>query len=103
NDVVTERVPSEVGENPMVLVAIVAVMGKNQIRLDLLFQPFEELFNRFTLGREKAVPEIFDYNPVVTVAVQKSPGASSRLPSARGLGAEHDPPNVEVWPLAKKF
>lgn len=58
NEMIAEGVPGQLGQHPMVLVAVMAMVGENDIRGNLQLQRFEPVLD-FTHGlREVTIPEI---------------------------------------------
>ena len=55
NGVVAECVPGQFADHPVVLMHILSIMGKNQIRLEHAFDLLENLLDARPLVREKAV------------------------------------------------
>ena len=102
-DVVTKGVPSEVGQNAMVLMTIVTVMSENQIRLDLFLQPFEELLDGLALGREKSVSKILDHHLLLGGAPQESLRTRPCLTPTCGDGAEDDPSHIQAGLVSKQL
>ena len=54
---VVERVPGQVGEDPVVLVAVVAVMSEDDVRIERRPDLLEPILNPAPLTREITLPE----------------------------------------------
>ncbi len=85
NEVVSECVPGQVGDGPVVLVPVVTIMRKNQIRAHSSFELFKEFLDLAALIRKEAIAKLFDDDLCFCGFAQIHPRAGScfRLPAVR--------------------
>ena len=85
---VAEGIPGQVGEDPVVLVTVVAVMGENEVGLEGRPDRFKPLVNRVPLARKITFPK-----EATRIRFRETPSKnSSALANAspsRGPGAEN--------------
>ena len=93
-----EGVPGELVDDAMVLVEIVPVMSKNEIRLHRL-QRLHEGFQGLALVREVAATEVLDDHVAPPVAPQERIGAGLGLGAAHPLGGQHHPVDLDLGML----
>src|SRR5207247_2396431 len=88
---VPERVPGELRDEAMILMAVPSIVGEDDIGRGLLLQRFEVLLDLGADIREESVAKPLDDDLVVPRLGEEQPGAVSRLALAFRVGAEHDP------------
>src|SRR4029453_6685298 len=79
DELIPVGVPRQLGDQAMVLMEIVAVVGEDEIRGDPFFQLFEEALYLVSEVREEACLEIPDQNLLLLRARQEDLGAHERL------------------------
>jgi hypothetical protein len=55
--VIAKCVPGQIGEEPMILVTVFAIMSEDDIRFEGTLQRFEIFLNQLFLSREETGPE----------------------------------------------
>jgi hypothetical protein len=80
----------------MVLMPVLAVVGEDQVGLELLLERFELVLHRCALVREEAVPVGPDHHPARMHVSEEMRGGESCLLRALGRGAEHYPEDLEL-------
>ena len=92
---ITERVPRDLAHEAMILVQVVAIVGKDQIGRELL-QGFERFLDPGAFVREKTVAEIQNYDLGVSARLQELLGGLSGLSPALGSRAENNPVEFQL-------
>ena len=103
HEMIPERIPRQLGEEAMVLVAIGKEVRKHQVGLDLLLQRFEAMLDSLTLGGEEGVPEISDNHSLLASAFQEGARAGPGLAPPGRPGAEYHPPDIQAGPLLNQL
>src|SRR5437879_5215119 len=92
NQVIAERLPDDVRDDPVILVAVVAAMGENHVRRKCSLDRFEHLLDLAQGGGEVPVAELVDVYPAGSSPGQELAGALPGLALARSSGpAKADP------------
>lgn len=76
---ITKSVPSEVRDQPVILVPIVAIVGENDVRGNLRLERLEIFLNIGTEIRKETIPKVLNRNPFLSCSLQKKPGAFQRF------------------------
>src|SRR5262245_2350623 len=97
-----KRVPGQIRQDSMVLVAIVTVMREDEIRLERL-QLLEERLDAFAVERKKTRAKFLDDDSRLRGAGHQFLRAHAGLPRSRACAAEHDPEDVEVVVIANQL
>src|ERR1700733_9646426 len=95
-------VPSQFASESVVLVQVVPVMSKDQIRRDPLLHLFEETLHFCALIGQEAILEFLDQDLFASRLLQKRLGASAGLFGPRLGGAEFHPENGGVTVLREQ-
>src|SRR5256885_2389026 len=99
NQVIAERLPGDVRDDPVILVAVVAAMGENHVRRERSLDRFEHLLDLAQGGGEVPVAELVDVYPAGSSPGQELAGALPGLALAGSSGtAKDDPMTVHVAP-----
>src|SRR6266850_2334287 len=91
---IAKRVPGQLRHYTMILVQVVAVVRKNQIRGDLLLQVFEKFFYLGANIRKKTVFEVADHDFRRCRFLKKEIRASTRLNCSLRIRADDEPVNA---------
>ena len=92
---VTERIPGKIREKPVILMTIVSIMRKDDVRSKRMFHRFEKVLHPGALKRKEASLELFhDY--LVCYVLEKGLRAGTSFVSTLAFRAENDPPNVHI-------
>ena len=91
DQVVTPRVPRELGHQAMVLVPVVAVVGEDQVGIHVGLELLEVVLDLGTHPGEVALPEALDADVLLARAGQEVLGGVLRLGCPDVVRAEHDP------------
>src|SRR5881396_2065024 len=92
----SERVPGELRDEAMILMAVPSIVGEDHIGRGLLLQRFEVLLDLGADIREESVAKPLDDDLVVPRLGEEQPGAVPRLALAFRVGAEHDPVKADA-------
>src|SRR5437879_3167044 len=99
NQVIAERLPDDVRDDPVILVAVVAAMRENHVRRKRSLDRFEHLLDLAQGGGEVAIAELVDVDLARSSPGQELAGAVPGLALAGSSGtAEDDPMTVHVAP-----
>ena len=99
NQVIAERLPGDVRDDPVILVAVVAAMSENHVRRERSLDRFEHVLDLAQGGGEVPVAELVDVYPARSGPGQELAGALPGLALAGSSGtAEDDPMTVHVAP-----
>src|SRR5579875_2462565 len=74
---VTERIPGQFAEQPMILMRVALPMCEDQVRLYLLFEFLKGLLHLCPLVREKAVPKFLQHDCRLASGGKQAGGALS--------------------------
>ncbi len=102
DEMAAKRIPSQFGDQPMILVKIMPVVGQNQIGSKLFFQPFEINFDARMERRKIAIAETPNYQPLRLYPVEKQRRRFGSLPLSDGSGTEHLPMNLATRLLSQE-
>lgn len=91
NEVLAERVPSQVGHDSMILVPVVARVGKDDIRPKLTRESFERILDGIEMGGEIAISELVQPNRTLRCRAEELTCSSLRLARARACCAPYHP------------
>src|SRR5215831_9070807 len=91
DEVIPERVPRELGDQPMILVKVVPIMSEYEIRGHGTLEVLERLLDQPPLIRQEAVSELLRFDARAASAPQERLRALERLPLAGRVGREDDP------------
>src|SRR4029078_6753180 len=97
-----ECVPCEIREHTMILMTVISIMSKNEIRPELL-QCFKEILNLSALKRKEAALEMLADNPRLLNAPEKGLRAGARFADARTVSTEHDPKYLKTFVVTNKL
>jgi hypothetical protein len=100
---VSERVPGQLGDQAMVLVQVRTTMGKNHVRRYLSLQFLELFFNFAAKVREKPVPEPFYDYAFPLRLFQESLRALLGLFSSSLIGAEDYPVKDRIFMVFRQL
>src|ERR1051325_11002268 len=93
---VSKSIPRQLRYQTMILVQIVAVVGKDQIRGTISLEFFETVFDFASKVRQKSVTEAMDGHLTVCRTSQKSIRTFHGFLLALLIRAEHDPMNLDL-------
>ena len=96
HEMVAKRVPSEVGQDTMVLVPVFAVVGQHQVRLKLSFDFFKGVLDGGPMTWKITILEVGDADFGRACSLQKLAGALFCLARARPAGTEYKPKNLKA-------
>ena len=103
NQVITEGIPGKFAKKPMILMKILAKVGKDEIGNKGAFEIFEGFFyGRADVG-EKPVAKGFDDNTVIFNPAEERSSALFRLFGAVGIGTEDEPVDFQFRALPNEF
>src|SRR5437879_1239927 len=103
NQVIAERLPDDVRDDPVILVAVVAAMRENHVRRKRSLDRFEHLLDLAQGGGEVAIAELVDVDLARSSPGQELAGALPGLALAGSSGAaEDDPMTVHVAPCREE-
>jgi hypothetical protein len=91
NQVLAKSVPGQIGNDPVILMAVVAIMGEDKVRREAIFQVFEIFFNIGGYIGKKAVAELFHPHLLPPHTTKKDLAAAQRFFPALGIRTEHNP------------
>jgi hypothetical protein len=91
NELVTEGVPRQVGHYPVVLVPVVARVGKDDIRSKLAGETLERILDRVEMGREIAVAEFVQADCLARCWSKELPRSALGLTRTVSSGAPDNP------------
>src|SRR5437016_3738046 len=96
-------IPREVADSAMILMSIIAVMGKNQIRIYIPLYFFKEFFNLRPIIGKEAITEVPDYYLLSLRIFKKERCAGPGFPLAFAARAEDYPNNVQISVARKQL
>ena len=103
DEVITESIPGKLAKKPMILMKIMAKVGKDEVGNKGAFEIFEGFFyGRANIG-QKAVAKRFDDDPVIFNPAEECSRASFRFCCAVGIGTEDEPVDFEFRALPNQF
>ncbi len=85
DEMISEGVPGEFSEQAVILMGVVATVGKYEVRLDLRRDAMNEIFNLRPLGWEVSVAEVTANYLSLAGSRQPSGRTALRLPARTGL------------------
>jgi hypothetical protein len=94
DQVVAESIPGQIANKSMILVSILKMMGKDQIRHKHPLNLLEVLLDFASDVREEPVPEILRYDSLALASLKKPCGAPPSFFCASRVGAENYPKKV---------
>ena len=103
DEVISKGIPGQIREQAVVLVAILPVVGEDQIRFDLFLQLLKNFFDGRALEREKTVPEILNEYLRCAGPLQQGADACLCLAASWRRTTEDHPVNLQTWKLANQF
>lgn len=103
NQVISKGIPGQVADDTMVLMEVMAIVGKNQVRLAGPLQLLKLFFDFASNIGEKATTKLLDRNSLVLGKPEESTRAFFRLRSAGTFCAEHNPTDRDVGMIRKQF
>jgi len=102
NEMVSERVPGELGDQAMILVQVHPIVSEDQIRVKIFFQSLEEFLDLAPLIRKEPVPIVFHNDFVTSGPFQKEPSRLQSFPATGRSGAKYNPGNLQARILVEK-
>lgn len=96
DQVTSESIPREVRQKPVILVAVIPIVGEDQIRLKGSLDLLEIFLDVLALERKETALESLDDNSLPSGPAQEGSRARAGFPRTAALRAEHHPPNVEL-------
>src|SRR3989442_6610050 len=95
DEMIAPRVPRQVGDEPVILMAVTPIVGEDQIGIELALQRFELVLHRRTGVRQETVPVISNDHLARGYASEESTGRTPRLGPTPGRRREDDPQHPE--------
>ena len=102
NEVVPPCIPRQLGHQPMVLMTVRTVVGKDQVRRRPALQVFEEFLHLHRSVREETIAVVPNDNLLLPRPLQEEVGTGSSFLFPFFIGAQDNPPNRHVSELAHK-
>lgn len=96
---IAKGVPGEIGNHAMILMQVIAIMGKYEIGLKLFSNELEKLLDFLAFVGEKTVPETADDDVGTNRRSKEQTGRGKSLAFAAGITAENNPVEVEFTVL----
>ena len=92
------NIPGELADRAVILVGVVAPVGKNDVRIDAPLQVLEPVLDFASLVGEKAVLELAEFECGSRRPCQKCSCGCIRLVARSPIGAQHAPMDFELRP-----
>jgi len=100
---IPERVPGQLGEDAMVLVAIREEVREHQVGLEGLFDLLEDLLDTLALIRKEAGLEPLYDNLLAAHALEKPARTALGFRGPPATCAEHNPAHFQVTPFTREL
>ena len=103
NEVIPKRIPGQIGKDPVILMAVVPIMGKDDVRLELSLELLEIFLDARAFEGEKAIAKMFDDDLLSGDPLQEGPCTGPGFAGATPFRAEHHPYNVHCAAFSGQF
>jgi hypothetical protein len=96
NELVAESIPSQVGHDAVILMAVVSRMREDNVRSELPSQTFERILDRIEIRRKVTVSKLMEANRADSSSAEHLACSAFGLACSGAGPAPHHPP--KLWP-----